>query len=299
LDRSGTPDRLRSAGADYVVSDLDQIAPVAKPSLLPAPPSALDNFSLVAERLSGKRTILFLDYDGTLTPIVARPELAILDCALRATLRRLADLCPVVVISGRDRRDVARLIGIDKITYAGAHGFDIAGPGVSHLEITRGDDLTSSVRRAVDFLKTHLSTIDGVLIEDKTYTVAVHYRLVDPDKVAFVERAVADALETEPLLRKLSGKKVFELRPDVAWDKGKAVLWLLDKLELTGSGTIPIYLGDDVTDYDAFQAVSDIGFGVLVGTSMQPTFAHYQLNNPQEVGKFLKLLCQFLEKGGV
>ncbi|MGI9521967.1 MAG: trehalose-phosphatase [Hyphomicrobiaceae bacterium] len=297
LDRLGKPDHLRSAGADYVVSDLDQISPVTGPELLPALPSALDNFSLVTERLSGKRTIVFLDYDGTLTPIVARPELAILDCAMRETLRRLADLCPVVVISGRDRSDVARLIGIETITYAGAHGLDIAGRGVSHLEITRGDELTSSVRRAVEFLNAHLSSVDGVLIEDKTYTVAVHYRLVNPDKIEVVERAVADVLKTEPLLRRMSGKKVFELRPTVAWDKGKAVLWLLDKLGLTGPSTIPIYLGDDVTDYDALQAVNHIGIGVLVGTSMQPTCARYHLNNPEDVGIFLKLLCQFLEKG--
>ena len=239
---------------------------------------------------------MFLDYDGTLTPIVDRPELAVLDESMRATLRRLARLCPVVVISGRERGDVECRVDLDNITYAGSHGFDIS---VSTGTVRRhevGAAHKPAVKLAAQMLRDRLQGIDGVIVEDKTYSVAVHYRLVAPGCVTEVERCLDAVLGEVPDLRKTVGKKIYELRPNVDWDKGHAVDWILQSLALPESESIPIYLGDDVTDFDAFRTIKDRGIGILVGRSTQVAGPHYQLSDPSEVGTFLAKLADVLER---
>jgi trehalose-phosphatase len=88
-------------------------------------------------------------------------------------------------------------------------------------------------------------------------------------------------------LRRMDGKKVYELLPDIDWNKGKAVLWLLETLGLEGRSALPIYIGDDRTDEDAFRALEKRGVGILVSEQPQVTAANYWLNNPEEVERFL------------
>ncbi len=87
------------------------------------------------------------------------------------------------------------------------------------------------------------------------------------------------------------------MRPDIAWDKGRAVLWLLEALRLDRSGVLPFYLGDDVTDEDAFKALADCGIGVLVGSPSYLTNATYGLRDTGEVGDFLNGMIKLLKDG--
>ena len=220
-----------------------------------------------------------------LTPIVARPELAVLDEAVRRTLVSLAARCPVAIVSGRDRADVQRLVGLDELIYAGSHGFDIRGP---RLQIEHGAAFLTDLDSAEAELRLSLAHIPGALLERKTYTLAVHVRGLAPDIAVAVEAAVDAALSHHVRLRKGTGKMVFELLPRLDWHKGKAVLHILEALRLPAAHFLPIYIGDDRTDEDAFAALADCGVGILVAESPRPTAAYYTLRDPDEVHRFLQ-----------
>jgi len=254
-------------------------------------PSALERWDEIERRLAGRRPAIFLDYDGTLSPIAPRPELATLPEPTRRVLSRLARRGPVAILSGRGREDVAALVGLDELTYAGSHGFDIAGPA---LRRELGEGIPERIDQASERLHRRLSGVDGVLVEPKRFAVAVHFRLADAADLPRIEAAV-DAVQAElPDLRKVDGKKVFELRPDINWDKGRALLWLLDTLhiEAADGAVIPLYIGDDVTDEDAFRAIGDRGIGILVAEEPRATAAAYSLRDADEVRLFLEKLAK-------
>ena len=266
---------------------------MTRPPLGPADsarlPSALDPETDLVRQLEAKQPALFLDYDGTLTPIVARPELAVLDEAVRRTLVSLAARCPVAIVSGRDRADVQRLLGVDELIYAGSHGFDVRGPG---LRIEHGAGFVPDLDSAEAELRLSLAHIPGALLERKTYALAVHVRSLAPDiAVAAVEAVVDAALSRHVRLRKGSGKMVFELLPRLDWHKGKAVLHILEALRLPAARVLPICIGDDRTDEDAFAALADRGVGILVAESPRSTAACYTLRNPDEVHRFLQYVA--------
>lgn len=255
---------------------------------------ALTQFDRIAARLAGKWPSVFLDYDGTLTPIVERPDLALLGEAMRDTLRDLAARCSIAVISGRDLADVRRLVGLDGLVYAGSHGFDIAGPNGLRIEHEGGAAFAAAVKRATDELRRALAGIEGALVESKRFAVAVHYRQVAAGGVPHVEQAVERVVAAVPELKMTGGKKVFELRPRFDWDKGKAVLWLLDALGQSGSDVLPLYIGDDLTDEDAFRALLGRGVTVFVGPEHH-TDAEYLLDDVEQVGAFLARLTRALD----
>jgi alpha,alpha-trehalase len=236
--------------------------------------SALDSLDEIARLLHGKRPVVFLDYDGTLTPIVARPELAVLSNQMRSTLRDLARVHTVAIVSGRDRADVEQLVQIDSLVYAGSHGFDIVGPGLE-LQHQEGTKYAPVLSRAADEIEGQVGGIEGALVERKRYAVATHYRLVAEGDLPAIEEAVAQAAAAHPELRRTGGKKVYELRPRLDWDKGKAVTWLLEALDLDQPDVVPFYLGDDETDEDAFRALESRGIGVLVAEEPGTTRARY------------------------
>ena len=134
----------------------------------------------------------------------------------------------------------------------------------------------------------------AALVERKKFAIAVHYRLVADDQVARVESAVAAIAAEITDLRRTAAKKVFALRPRVDWDKGRAVLWLLTALGLDREDVLPLYLGDDDTDEDAFAALKGRGLGILVTEAEHPTAADYVLANTEEVGRFLGELVAIL-----
>ncbi|MGM0574133.1 MAG: trehalose-phosphatase [Myxococcota bacterium] len=287
VNRGGDGEDLRRAGADQVVTRLDE-ATLDPPD---RPPRALDSLEEISERLGPRRPAAFLDYDGTLTPIVPRPEDAVLSDAMRRSLRRLADRVPVAIVSGRDRPDVAAMVGLDDLVYAGSHGFDIAGPGGLHHEHPAGVERLPDLDAAQRALESHLADVEGCQVERKRFAIAVHFRNVAPGRVDEVEAAVDEVLSGhEEALRKTGGKKIFELRPRVEWDKGRAVTWLLDALDLDRPDVVPLYVGDDVTDEDAFRALSGRGLGLVVG-EVEGSAADYVLADVDEARRFLDWLA--------
>jgi len=293
IDRRGAPEALLKAGADIVVSDLAELHVGGTMSKEAPVKNALERFDEIGAQLTSRRPSVFLDYDGTLTPIVARPDLAVLSDQMRSTLRDLAARCSVAIVSGRDMADVRKLVGLDNLVYAGSHGFDIAGPGGLRIQHEQGAAFTAAVERATERLKPALAGIEGALVEPKRFAVAVHYRQVADDEVAAVEAVVDRVLQAVPELKKSGGKKVFELRPRFDWDKGKAVLWLLEALGQTGGDVLPFYIGDDLTDEDAFRALQDRGITIYVGRPEQ-TAARYVLADTEQAGAFLTKLTSVL-----
>ncbi len=297
VDRSERSKELQAAGADVVVQDLEEITVDQIDNMFAEKqarrPSALERWSELQEEWKGKKVAVFLDYDGTLTPIVATPDQAKISEDMKGILHELASSCTTVIVSGRGREDVANLVGLDNLYYAGSHGFDIAGPSGTKLRHEIGIEYRPTLEDVVRKLRAQLVDIDGALVEDKRFSVAVHYRLVPSAGVGRIERAVDETLAEHPELRKAYGKKVFELRPDLEWDKGKAVVWLLGALGLDESDVVPLYIGDDVTDEDAFATLRDRGTSILVSETPRETSADLSLKNTQEVGTFLKLVTSW------
>lgn len=300
VNRGDQAQALREHGADIVVADLSELHLVTATENTASArqlPSALDSLDEIVSGDDGEAA-LFLDYDGTLTPIVPRPDDAILSDAMRATIQRLAGLCQIAIISGRDLNDVRDRVGINGIWYAGSHGFDIAGPAGEHSEYQEGRDYLPVLDAAEQTLRDKLMTISGCLVERKRFSIATHYRQVATDKVPNVKQAVDQTHADFPDLRITSGKKIFELQPDIDWDKGKALRWLMQALDIDPAHFIPLYIGDDVTDEDVFQELVADGVGILVAQEDQPTHAAYRLDDPDMVEQFLNRLGDKLAKIG-
>jgi alpha,alpha-trehalase len=253
-------------------------------------PSALERMDEIAGRVRGRRPAVFLDYDGTLTPIVERPEDAGLSEEMRRIVRELAQRCTVAVVSGRDLKDVRERVAVEGILYAGSHGFDIEGPRGMGLRNEKGREFLAVLDQAETMLRKEVDPVPEAWVERKRFSIAVHFRKVDGPRVGEVEEAVHRVAGSLPGLRTSEGKKIFELKPAIDWDKGKAVLWLLETLHLS-SDVLPVYLGDDTTDEDGFRAIRDFGIAIVVGEENRETLAHYRLRGTEEVRVFLARLA--------
>ena len=252
-------------------------------------PSALNSLGVIKNLLKKKQVIIFLDYDGTLTPIVERPEWAQLSQNMRNAVQRLSKKYRVAIVSGRDLQDIRNQVAIEGLLYAGSHGFDISGPD-GDMELQQGADYLPALERAEKALTNALAKIPGTQIERKKFAIAVHFRRADIKDVPSVE-AIVDTIAAQTQgLRKTGGKMIFELRPDIDWDKGKALQWILMQLGMDGDNVCPIYIGDDLTDEDAFCVLQTRGLAILVSNEQRLTAAGYVLKDPQEVGLFLERL---------
>lgn len=266
----------------------DADAPVDPPAQAPCP-DALAHLDAIAARLRAGRPAIFLDYDGTLTPIVDRPEDARLDPAMREAVLALARRHPLAVVSGRDLDDVRARVGVAEAFYAGSHGFDIAGPAGARHRHPQALARAGALDAAESALGERLRDVPGARVERKAFSLAVHYRLVAPDDLPRVESAVAAVRAAEPGLRVQAGKKVFDFQPDVPWHKGRAVQWLM---QAVGDGAlVPLYVGDDVTDEDAFRTLAGTGVTVAVLDEPRPTAAAYQLRSTADVLALLRALA--------
>mgnify|MGYP005838623149 CR=1 FL=1 len=254
-------------------------------------PSALAKVDDIAARIDAKQLAVFLDYDGTLAPIVDRPEQAELDDEMRAALSHLAERCKTAVISGRSLEDVRERVGLATVYYAGNHGLQISGPDQTEIRHEKGREYLDVVAEACRELRSRLEDIHGILIENKEFSLSVHYRLAADSVVPDVEAVVDEVVAAKPDLRKHSGKKVFEIRPRIDWDKGKAVLWLLDALELDEERALPLYIGDDATDEDALAVLEERGIGIRVMGNSGISRARYRLRDSGEVKIFLEKLA--------
>lgn len=252
--------------------------------LLEAPPD---------EWIAGDPAVLFLDYDGTLVPIAPTPEAARPAEGVREVLwALLARGHEVVIVSGRRAAEVREWLDIDGLVYMGNHGLEVLGgeqPPVQEAAAGLRDQLG----RLAEEIRARLGEIAGLIVEEKGYSVSVHYRLVAPPLVGRVTQVVrALAERAGPWMVVTRGKRVLELRPSLPWDKGRAVLWWLESRygPRWSESTHPIYIGDDRTDEDAFAAINGRGITVAVAPE-GPTAAAYYLRNPGEVLDFLRRLA--------
>jgi trehalose 6-phosphate phosphatase len=293
VDRGGQEEQLAEAGADLLVGDLAELALrggeiVVK--TLDRLPSVWDRETSIRARIEGRRLAVFLDYDGTLTPIVEDPAKADLAEDMREAVAALARKVTVGIVSGRNLEDLRSRVGLDCVFLAGSHGFDIAGPKGWHETLQKGTEFLPDLDGAEKALRARVEAIEGAAVERKKFSIAVHYRRVRQEEVGKVEEAVDRALDEHGRLRKGRGKKVLRLQPALDWDKGHAVDWLLERLELDRQGVLPIYLGDDVTDEDAFRRLAGRGITVAVRDGDRRTAADLTLADPDDVRRFLAWL---------
>ena len=255
-----------------------------------------ENRDIVRSRCAAREIFLFLDYDGTLTPIVDTPDLAVLSDAMRQAVRAAARVMTVSIVSGRATDDVRGKVALEGLFYAGSHGFEIVDPQTRVTIHPQAQKIRQTIDGVYEVLSDKLKRVPGALVEHVKYTISVHYRLVSDDNIPAVEREVAAILQGHPDLRKTDGKKVFEIRPNIPWDKGKAVDWILQTLQFDPRRHIAVYIGDDTTDEDAFEALGEQGVGILVADSPYPSFAEYWIADTEDVKKSLKLLMSLCPK---
>ncbi|MBY0442376.1 MAG: trehalose-phosphatase [Mycobacteriaceae bacterium] len=291
----GDHEDLHRSGASVVVVDLDAIEVRTGDKRMSECPNALDCDDQVIGVIAERLPMMCLDYDGTLSDIVADPEAATLVAGAAQVLRQLATQCPVAILSGRDLADIHTRVGVPGIWYAGSHGFELIGPDGSRHQYDAACAALDVLTDAAAELANQVGQIPGARVEHKRFAVAMHYRNVAPDRVAEVV-AAAHRQGVRRGLRITSGRKVVELRPDVDWDKGTALTWIGERMHQAGP-VLPVYIGDDLTDEDAFDAVRLTGIGIVVRHSEdgnRPTAASFTLNSPAEVGEFLRRVSERL-----
>ncbi len=295
-DRTGHRDALRDVGADTVVADLREVTVRTGDRRMSQLPDALGALGLAAG-LTARRPAVFFDFDGTLSDIVDDPDSARPAAGAVEALQKLAAHCPVAVLSGRDLADVTKRIGLPGIWYAGSHGFELTAPDGTHHQNDAAAAAIPVLEQAAAQLRDQLGSIPGVVVEHKRFGVAVHYRKAARDRVGEVAAAVHAAGQRDGL-RVTTGREVIELRPDIDWDKGKTLRWVIDHLREAGSGPlVPIYLGDDITDEDAFDAVRHDGVPILVRHNEdgdRSTAALFALDSPARVAEFTERLARQL-----
>ncbi|CAN1343405.1 Probable trehalose-phosphate phosphatase J [Linum perenne] len=241
-------------------------------------PSALDSFDEIIEASQGKQIVMFLDYDGTLSPIVDDPDRAFMSKKMRTTVRRLARCFPTAIVSGRCRDKVYKFVRLAELYYAGSHGMDIKGPKkgskytkeIEPVICQPANEFLPMIDEIFKELIEKTKATPGAKVENNKFCVSVHFRCVE--------------------------EKVLEIRPTIKWDKGKALEFLLESLGFANcTDVFPVYIGDDRTDEDAFKVLKERGqgFGILVSKVPKETNASYALQEPTEVMDFLQRLVNW------
>ena len=290
VDRSGQRrDRLLECGADEVVRDLSEVTVRTIDRRMSSLPDALASFTQIAGVVSARRPAIFFDFDGTLSTIVDDPEAATLVPGADKALQALAALYPVAILSGRGLDDIRDRVGIPGLWYAGSHGFEIVSPDGNYHSNETAAAAVPVLAEAAAELTERLAPIPGVRVEHKRYAVAVHYRNAGADAAATVTAAVHH-VGSRKGLKVTSGRKVVELRPDIDWDKGTTLEWIVDRVS-GQEPLLPIFIGDDLTDEDAFDSVLHDGIGIVVRHAEdgdRATAARFSLDDPDRTREFVE-----------
>lgn len=256
------------------------------------PPAALSRRDDIASWLDdGDGLLLGLDFDGTLAPIVRDPDDAAITGRAKSIVGELTHHpeVTVAIISGRALDDLVNRVELDGPIYAGNHGLELAD---SDTELTHpaAEAHRSDIAELARELRDRLPDAPGAMVEHKGLTATVHFReAADPDEVASTVETVASTTETDVEVTR--GRAVREVRPALDWGKDAAMRLLRS---LAPDGHRPMYLGDDLTDEDAFEAIEDDGIGVRIGTETGPdTAATHQLSNQEQVPAFLDWVADY------
>ncbi|OGC76021.1 MAG: trehalose-phosphatase [candidate division Zixibacteria bacterium RBG_16_50_21] len=257
------------------------------------------NWTGVVKKITkARQVLLFLDYDGTLTPIKPHPSLAKLSFRTKSILRELSHFpgISICIISGRPLEEIRRVVGLTGITYVGNHGIEI-GMGRRRVSIPRA----SQTRRSLSYLYDRLGPLGrnfpGFWVENKGFTASLHYRQVPGQEVKELLQEIESVLT--PLSGKFvvtAGKKVWEIRPKINRDKAWAVKFL--SRQSKSVSRLLIYLGDDFTDHKAlFKVQHNGGIAIKVGRGSSDINGVYHLKSPREVLSFLTKLAGLIRLG--
>ena len=257
--------------------------------MIPGPPwEPVGDAADLGDRLDGAEGLtVALDFDGTLAPIAEDPDAPRITPPARRALSALAERpdTAVAVVSGRRLSDLRPRVAVDGVRYVGNHGLEYAvdGEREAHPGATeRREDL----QRAREEVETRLAHVPGVDVEDKELTATVHHRRTPADRVGTVEDAVSNVVSEVDGLEATTGKEILEIRPDVDWDKGSAVRRLAEE---TPPEWPTVYVGDDTTDEDAFEALGPDDAGVAIGE--HETAAAYRIADRRDVPRLLEWLA--------
>ncbi|CAI0546682.1 unnamed protein product [Linum tenue] len=261
----------------------------------------------------GKKIVVFLDYDGTLSPIVDDPNSAFMSDEMRAAVREVAKCFPTAIISGRSREKVKEFVQLSNVYYAGSHGMDIMAPP-RPVKSCEGNTPTvvmdkkgtevlfqpaksflPAIQKILTELEEETAKIKGAMVEDNRFCVSVHFRHVK-DEVKhhhLLVKKLSVQKQNSSLIN--SKAQVMEIRPTIEWDKGHAVEYFLETLGLSNSDVLPVYIGEDRTDEDAFKVIQRRGQGypIIVTSIPKDTKASYSLIDPSEVLTFLLRLARW------
>jgi trehalose-phosphatase len=242
--------------------------------------------------------LLMFDFDGTLVDLAPTPLAAVLPAGRRELLAGLVCRADVTlaIVSGRRLADVRAKVGIEQgLYYAGTHGMEIEGRGASFLH----EGLRQG-RATITLLREHAEEavrgLTGVVVEDKEYSFVLHTRQAAPPARAEARRSVAAItrpLEAAGAVRVQPGSEMLEVLPSVGWNKGDAVRWIARRVTAPHRPVRAMYVGDDVTDEDAFAALPPDGVSVVVGS--RPSVAKFRLAAPMAVEALLRMLVTMPE----
>lgn len=252
--------------------------------------SAIGCFDELISILRSKKPALFVDYDGTLTPIVQNPADAFLSEKTKRLLEEARKRFPVGIISGRDLNDLMGRVGIEGIAYAGSHGLEIAFTNGDRKQLVNEFHKCQSEVEATEIeLRLLTKSFSGAIIERKRFGVALHYRGVAAERIEDLLRLFDGIASRHQLLRRSEGKMVVELSGTGA-DKGTAISEIMTHEGISEETHLPIFIGDDLTDEDGFKILKNVGIGVIVGYVPKLTDAEYYLRDQEEVSEFLEKL---------
>jgi trehalose-phosphatase len=250
----------------------------------------------VALRVSASPLAILLDIDGTLAPIAPRPQQALVPpetCAAVEALMRLPGV-HVAIVTGRSVADARRLVGIPGLAVIGNHGFEVLGEDGDPISVPAAHSYLGAIRDAATSLDGLARRVEGTVLEDKKWTLSLHYRLAERPAIPMVVDFI-NQLAAEHGLVVTRGKEVLELRPPLEVNKGTAaVLWTRD-VGTPASGSV-LYIGDDRTDEDAFRELRAAFAGAVTIRVGDPdhgehTAAEYRVETPAEVREFLVALA--------
>lgn len=289
---------LYESGADLVLESMEDFKIISgnhqTASFTQSFQSAFQYIENHRATLDQQRPLFFFDYDGTLAPIQSDPDKAFMPEQMRRSLELLAQKFRVSIVSGRDMKDLKDFVQLESLIYAGSHGFRIAGPGDIQMQHDQTKVLLPQLDDMTDLLqKTDIFQQKGIEIERKHLAIAIHYRNAAKGSYRKLYSEIKRLIKPYEDFKMGHGKKILEIRPSIPWHKGKAVHWITEKLqEIDQVDYFPVYMGDDITDEDAFKSISQHGLGILVGEHDQPSAAHCQLRDVSEVQKLIHYLTK-------
>lgn len=247
----------------------------------------------IVQRRAGRHLLLLLDFDGTLCPFQPDPDAVYPEERIVRLLGSLASKpnSTVGIISGRRLPDLRKRLNVPGEVYiAGFHGLEIQSPSETFMH-PEAAAATVTMRAIVERMRPALATLPGVFIEDKVFSIALHFREAAPAVRVAAQSCFLEAARDDidaGRLRVLPGACVVELLPGAAWHKGSALQWIRERIERLHGPTFTVYVGDDVTDEDAFRAIGPEG--MALSASERATGAHFSVNGPEGVARLLHSL---------